>query len=356
MARGAPEGTKMNMLAQFWGRGELRRQAMVARQLGSPFVAAVLEAGHRQLGCAPRTAALIANWPHDPSAAALAMRFNGALHALARSGEPAALAALYDGEHDDFDGAIAAALAAEDDFICNWMRDPPQTNEVGRAAAIWAALMVAQRRFGLPFELLEIGSSCGLNLNLHHYAYELGGTAAGAPGSPVRIAPAWRGAPPPFAMVDLKSARGVDLNPLSADDEDTRERLLSYVWADQPQRTERLEQALSLARAHPPAIDQGDAVAWVAGRLATSQQSGLARVICHSMVLQYLPENGRQAIVRAIGRAGERASADRPLVWISFEWTPTRSEVQLSLTCWPNGETRLLATCHPYGDWIDWLG
>lgn len=344
----------MDMSAPFGKRGELRRQARVARELGSPFVAAVLEAGHRQLGRAPLTADFIASWQHDPSAAALAMRFNSALHAVARRGASPALSALYQGEHDDFDGAIAAALAAEDDFIAEWMHDTPQTNEVARAGAVAAALMVARRELGHPFELLEMGASCGLNLNLARYSYNLGGVLAGLPDSSIRIAPDWRGAPPVSAPIEVVGARGVDLNPLDAGDEATRERLLSYVWADQCGRARRLEQALALARMHPPRVDRGNAAIWLSEQLAAQQKSGVCRVVFHSMVLQYLTAEERQRVAGQIREAGERATAERPLAWISLEWTPTRSDVQLSLTCWPSGERHLLATCHPYGDWIDW--
>lgn len=344
----------MNMVA-LSVEGELRRQARVARRLGSPFVAAVLEAGHRQLPLAPRTAALINGWPCDPSASALAMRFNAALHALARRGEPETLGALYRREHDDYDGAVGAALAAWDDFISGWMQNTPQTNEVGRAGAISAALMAACHRFGLPFELLELGSSCGLNLNLARYGYDLGGVLAGASDSPVQIAPVWTGPSPVSAPLNVVRARGVDLNPLDPGDAPTRERLLSYVWADQPGRARRLERALDLARRYPPTLDRGDAPSWLAARLAEPQETGLCRVVFHSMVLQYLTAEDRKTVVRAIHQAGAQASAQQPLAWISFEWTPLRDEVQLLLTCWPGGETRKLATCHAYGNWIDWL-
>ena len=346
----------MNMIATISEQGELGRQARIARDLGSPFVAAVLEAGQRQLRHAPQTAELIDNWPCDPSAAALAMRFNGALHALARRGRPPALAALYARRHDDFDGAIAAALAAGDAFIAEWMRTPPQTNEVGRAAAIAAALMTVRHALGLPFELLEIGSSGGLNLNLARYCYDLGGAAAGTLHSPVRIAPEWSGRAPPVAPLEVLEARGVDLNPLDPGDETTRERLLSFIWADQPVRARRLEQALGLARLHPPRVDRAGAVAWLGERLQALQPVGRCRVLFHSMVLQYLDEEEQAGLVEAIGRAGARATTERPFAWISFEWTPARDEVRLMLTCWPAGEPRLLATCHPYGDWIDWRG
>ncbi|HEX7821423.1 MAG TPA: DUF2332 family protein [Sphingobium sp.] len=345
----------MNMMAKI-GNAELLHQAKVTRALGSPFVAAVLEAAQRQIDRAPRTAALIANWPGNPAAAAIAMRFNGAIHALARQGKLPRLHALYQREHDDYDGAIGDALAAEDGFIATWMLDPPQTNEVGRSAGIIAALMVARQETGCAFDLLELGSSCGLNLNLARYAYDLGGTAAGATDSPVFIAPGWRGPAPAFAPVDVVRARGVDLSPLDPKDAATRERLLSFIWADQRERANRLEQALDLALRHPPRVDRANAVTWLAAQLQTPQRKGVCRTIFHSMVLQYLNETDRLIVEGMIRRAGEQATAEHPLAWISFEWTPTRSEVHLLLTCWPNGTTRHLATCHPYGDWVEWHG
>jgi len=346
----------MTFMAPIEQRGALEDQARVARALGSPFVAEVLRAGQRQLGRAPRTARLIETWPRDASASALAMRFNAALHALARNGSSPRLSALYCRQHDDYDGAVGAVLAAEDDFVAEWMRSVPQTNEVGRAAAIFAALMVAQDRFGLPLELLEIGASGGLNLNLAHYAYELGGVAAGQPDSPVRIAPTWRGPSPVCAAFDVVAARGVDLAPLDPHDAATRERLLAHVWADQPARAARLDAALMLAQAHPPMVEQGDAAPWLARELATPQARGCCRVVIHSMVLQYLAATDRAAIDDIIADAGAIATAERPLARIGFEWTAARDEVQLVLTCWPSGIARLLATCHAYGDWISWAG
>ncbi|MEW9854490.1 DUF2332 domain-containing protein [Novosphingobium sp. M1R2S20] len=345
----------MNRIACVTESGELWRQSKVARELGSPFVAAVLEAGHRQLRHAPLTADLINGWA-DPSAAALAMRFNAALHAIARRGDRPDLTALYGGEHQHFDEAIAAALRAEDRFICEWMRHTPQTNETGRAAAIATALMTARRQLGLPFELLELGSSCGLNLNLARYAYNLGGTMAGDLGSPILVEPEWRGEPPVAAPIKVISARGVDLNPLNACDEATRERLLCFVWADQPRRARRLEQALAMARVHKPAVERGNAVTWLSDRLADPQEDGVCRVVFHSMVLQYLSMPERQHVLDTITDAGARATRERPLTWISFEWTPLRDEVQLLLTCWPTYETHLIARCHAYGNWIEPIG
>ncbi len=341
----------MNMMVR---RGEFFRQADVARNLGSPFVAAVLEAGERQLARAPQTAQLVAEWPGDPASAALAMRFNAALHALARRRQLAPLSALYKGLHTDFDGAIGEALAMEDKFVARWMRDTPQTNEVGRAAAIAAALMVVRHQFGLPFALLEIGSSCGLNLNLASYRYDFGGAIAGAETSDIVIAPSWSGPIPVVAPIDVVSARGADVHPLDATDPLTQERLLAFIWADQPHRARRLEQALAFARQRPPHVEQARAGNWLGAQLALPQSAGVCRVVFHSMVAQYLSVEERGTVVNAIESAGATATPERPLALISFEWTPARVEVQLQLTCWPGGSTRTLATCHAYGDWIAW--
>lgn len=344
----------MSMLAGVGGRSEFLHQADKCRAMGSPFIAAVLEAADRQLLNAPISAAMVLGWPGDPAAAALAMRFNGALNALARRGTPGYLAELYRGEHDDFDGAIADALSQEDAFIANWLGHPPQTNEVARAAAIVAALMTARSEWNMPFQLLELGSSAGLNLNLARYAYKLGTLSVGDPASAVRIEPQWRGPCPPIASLEIIAARGVDLQPLNASNPDHSERLLSFAWADQHARYERLERALQIAAAHPPRVDQGDAVAWLAQRLDEPQAAGCCQAIVHTMFLQYLNDRDRLDIAAMIDAAGARATAERPLVRIGFEWTADRSEVELRLTRWPTGQSEALAKCHPYGDWLEW--
>ena len=345
----------MTMLTTASGRDAFLRQAHNCRAMGSTFLACVLEAVDRQLEQAPISAKMIMEWPGDPAAAAVALRFNGALHALARRGKPRYLAALYRGEHDDFDGAVSAALSQEDLFIADWLRHPTQTNEIARAAAIMSGLMAAPLERPMPFELLELGSSCGLNLNLARYAYSLGGVSAGDSSSTVSIEPRWVGEAPAVVPVMIASAKGVDLHPLDASNVADRERLLSFTWSDQPERSKRLEAALQIAIAHPPRIERGDATEWLAQQLNQPQAFGQCRAVVHSMFLQYLPERDRQAISIMIAAAGAMATPERPLVWIGFEWTPDRSEVELRLTSWPSGESVVLAKGHPYGDWLEWL-
>lgn len=331
-----------------------RGQAASCRALGSPLTADVLEALADCLDPTTRTGAAVLAWPGEPLPDALPLRLAGALHALARSGEHAALTDLYRS------GSGAAAVIPDlvrerDDWLLPWLDSPPQTNEVGRSAALVAGLAVAAQRLAMPFELLELGASAGLNLNLDRFQYQLGKTPLGPP-SPVALAPEWVGESPPGTMPVIVRRAGVDRQPIDVADPANAERLIAYVWPDQHDRVRRIEGAITLAGAHPPPVEQGDAADWIEGRLLHSQDAGCARVVMHSVFWQYLPGPSQARIARAIEAAGARADAVRPLVWLRFEPGPNLWTMALTLRIWPGGREELLAHCHPHGAHIGWKG
>ena len=51
---------------------------------------------------------------------------------------------------------------------------PCQTNEVGRAAALLFGFLPVARATGLPFRLVELGASGGLNLRWDRFFYRSG--------------------------------------------------------------------------------------------------------------------------------------------------------------------------------------
>ncbi len=122
--------------------------------------------------------------------------------------------------------------------------------------------------------MLEIGSSAGLVLNLNRYRYDLGGVAVGEPTSPLLLTPQWKGRPPPASTVNLIGQRGVDRNPIYLSSTDAAEKLIAYIWPDQPERIERAEQAIALARAFPPPSIAGEAADWVEAQLAMPRAEG----------------------------------------------------------------------------------
>ena len=337
-------------------RDAFRLQERWCHTMTAPVYARLCVAAAEGLTRETRTGARVLDWPGDPNADALALRLLGGLNALVRGARDDKLAAVFAGKLDGVDAALAGALRRHDDELLPWLDGPPQTNEVARAAAIAAGLLVVTKRFAQPLELLELGSSAGLLLNLARYRYDLGGVAAGDPSSPLLLAPEWRGAPPPAPPLEVRGARGVDLAPIDLADAATRERLMAYIWPEQPERLARLEQAIAIALADPPRIDWADGADWIEQRLAEPQASDVTRVMLHSVALQYFPAVGRERVHAAIEAAGAASTETRPLAWISFEMDPARRAMALSLRAWP-GDTRTeLAICHPHAAWVEWQG
>jgi hypothetical protein len=338
-------------------RNAFRQQAAGSRVMNSPLTADVLDTLAEILDRNSRTGARILDWSGDPMADALKLRIAGGLHALARSEQDNELAALYQVGTGNFGATLKRVLIEWDDWLFPWLDSPPQTNEVGRSAALMAGLMIAAKRLAMPIELLELGASAGLNLNLDHFHYNLGGLEAGPSDAAVRIAPAWNGAAPVGDWPRIVARCGVDQSPLDVRDEAIAARLLAYCWPDQHDRLARLEAAIATAHAYPPAVDKGDAADWVERKLAEPQTEGVARIVMHSVFWQYLPSDTQNRIEAAILAAGKAANAECPVGWLSFEPDPsTISPMQLRLRLWPTGESLHLATCHPHGASINWFG
>jgi hypothetical protein len=333
-------------------------QAVLAEKVGSPFTAKLLRSLSRVLSSDTRTGEAILNWPGDPMIDALKLRIAGGLHCLARSGDDPELSALYAGSNSDMDGVLARVMREWDDALYPWLASAPQTNEVGRSAMLWPGMMAVAARNGPEVEILELGASAGLNLNMDRYGYDLSGMKAGDPLSPVQLKPEWSGAPPAVVPVNIISRLGVDINPLDATRKDVADKLMAYIWPDQKVRLARLESAIGLAALFPPQVEKADAADWIEQQLGKPQRRGVTRVIFHSVVLQYLPPDARQRVIAAIKHAGLLATADRPLAWLSMEFTgAVKSQAALRLSCWPgSGESQLLARVHPHGAAITWEG
>jgi hypothetical protein len=299
----------------------------------------------------------VLDWPGKADAFndAVPLRLAGGLHALVRRGGAPGLAGCYPPNPLPDDEALWAALrpVLADPELETWLDGAPQTNEVGRSAVLMSGLLVVADLFPQPVELLELGASAGLNLLLDRYAYDLGGVCAGDPESPLRFEPRWKGAPPPEARVEIVGRQGVDLHPL--DVRRDGDRLLAYVWPDQPRRLAQLEAALAVAAEDPPRVEAGEAADWLEARLADPQAAGVTRVVLHSIAFQYFPKATKARIEAALEAAGAVATFAAPLAWLRYEYDPRDERITLRLKTWPSGEDRLLADCHPHGSSVRWL-
>ena len=342
----------------------LTQQAQFCAALGAPFTGALCRALATAVPPASQTGQRLATWPGEPMTDALPMRLTGALHALVRGGRVPGLAALYPPTAMPDDSALAAALAglfadaASDAAVAAFLDSPPQTNEVGRAGALVPGLLCVAAATGLPLALNELGASAGLNLNMDRFACDLGGVTAGDAASAVIVRPHWQGPPPPSAGLHVVARQGVDIAPLDASDAAVAERLLAFIWADQPERLARIEAAITLARLHPPPLARGDAADWLERTLALA--GGVASVVYHSIAFPYSPPAAQARISAHLGTIGATATTAKPLAWLRLEMddpaNPAQPAIRLSLWLGGHVQERLLGHAHAHGTFVQWAG
>lgn len=333
----------------------LRRQARACQALNSPLTAGILDAAANLLDATSETGRRVLGWTGDPIADALPLRLSGGLHGLARRNVAPGLSKIYLEGSGDFSGAIREAIRAHDTWLAGWLDSPPQTNEVGRSGALMCGLMQAAHRLGMPIELLELGASAGLNLNLDRFRFDLGNRAIGPDDSLVRIVPAWTGGDPPDAKPVIVARAGVDLLPINVSDAAAAERLIAFVWADQKERIARLEAAIKIARSFLPPVVAADAAPWLDQQLQRRQPEGVMRIVMHSVFWQYVPPAAREQLYALIQQAGANATPSRPFGWLKFEPGPQIYTMELKLRLWPSGDDFHLANCHSHGSEINWL-
>lgn len=334
-------------------------QARGSARIGSPFTAELCRAIPDAMGESD-FADRIRNWPGEAGPDALALRACGGLHALVLTGAAPYLAAFYPPAHLDragFRAALADAIAEHDAFLTAYLDNPPQTNETGRSSMLLGAALQVAQATGLPLATFEIGASAGLNLWFSRYGFDLGnGLQWGRAGAPLTIVTDWSGAAPPLDQpLHVLAQHGCDQNPLDPKDPDQRLRLLSYIWPDQPERLDRMRKALDFAAAQPVSVDKAEAADWVERHLSAVPTPGVARMLYHTIVWQYLPEATKARIATALDKAGAAATAQTPLAWFRFENDMAGEGGLMQLTLWPGGETRVLGRADFHGRWVRWV-
>ncbi len=299
----------------------------------------------------------IRRWQGPPLADALPLRITGGIHALHLAGEEPQLEPIYRGLVADDAGIVGEAMIAHEAPLLPWLDGPPQTNEAGRSSNFIAAMLWLADR-GLPprFECLEIGSSAGINLMLDRYRYDLGGVVVGPNDATMQFAPEWKGAPPPDCRFEFASLEGCDVAPVDLTDPAQALRLKAYIWPEHTIRFERMDAAIRAAQARAPRVTKMNAADFVEDRLAKPQAPGTTRVLMHSIVWQYVPEDQQQRVTAAMEKAGAAATADRPISWIRLEANRTTHRHELTVRYWPGGEDEtMLARAHAHGADIEWL-
>jgi hypothetical protein len=294
---------------------------------------------------------------------AIGLRLLAAVHGMVLSGTAPELAEFYPSVGGTWDPvlgweAFEQVLQSRMGEVRSLLAQPPQTNEVGRSAALYGGLLQLVEAVPLPVRLFEIGASGGLNLRADRYRYVTDEASYGPADSPVVFDSAWSGQVP---SVDLRIAErvGCDIapvNPLTADGALT---LTSYVWPDMADRLERLRGALKVAREVPADVRREDAVSFLRGLELSSEH---VTVVWHSIMWQYLRRPDRAAIEARLDELGAAANASTPLAHLRLEphqviahgRGATGWEYRVDLQTWPGGQRRVLGRAEPHGQGLVW--
>ncbi len=308
---------------------------------------------------------VLADYEGDAVRDMLANRIMGGVHRLVLQGRAEGLAKHFPTVGGTPDGETLAAdfltaVHAHVPYLRDALTVPPQTNEIGRSNALFPGLAVALRGEDRPVRLLEIGSSAGLNLMLDRYSYRTDVWSwEGTEGAPV-LEPIWTGPAPAMpSAVDIVSRQGCDASPMDVLDPEARERLLSFVWADQLDRYERVKKAIDLVTPDSFTLVQEDAGVWLADRLAEPVPDGVLTVVQHSVMWQYVAPQTQRLIESIFDGAANQATSSRPFAHVAYEPTvpmkPGRA-MQLTVDRWPDGPHGVYAYGHAHGSQVEWLG
>ena len=316
----------------------LLHQSAICTQLGSPLYAEIFQAMAADLTNNGVTAQISEHLTIRPQRDAAPLRIAGAIHRLALTGKAPSIARHFPSTGgnpgptlvDDYLEALAIFRNDIDDGLSRSV----QTNEVGRTTMLVTGMSFFAREVGIPAtHLREVGSSCGLNLQVDNYFFDTDDCAYGNTNARVRFeGNAWGSPIPDISQCpSLLSRRGCDVAPLNAHNENDQLTLLSFVWPDQFERFTRLRDAIENACTSPSYVapDQKDAAVWIHEQLANIP-SNEPVLIFHSIVWQYLSRETKDQFRAEV--EGFCAQREAPTGWLRME--PAGPVADLRIDIW----------------------
>ena len=293
---------------------------------------------------------------------AIPLRFMGGVHRLALEGMVPELAAFYPscgGTLGDSVSMWRAFHSAVEEFSADLgvaLEQGVQTNEVQRSAALAPGLVAISTATGRPVNLLEIGTSGGLNLRLDHFGYTgIDGQRWGDPNSMLQFADQYSTPVPLAGGLSIIDRAGCDPNPIDPTTTSGANLLRSFVWPDQLERLARFDAAVQIAANVPARTVADTAIEFLRRELADAHLHAVT-VVMHSIVWQYIDKAERAEIAELFEQAGAGATAEAPLAWMRFEpLSPAAPHAGLVVRLWPGDSEIHLADVGYHGEFVRWL-
>ncbi|MGH2507284.1 MAG: DUF2332 domain-containing protein [Ktedonobacteraceae bacterium] len=243
-----------------------------------------------------------------------------------------------------------------------------QTNEVTRCANLLPAFLLAYRRGKQKaLNLLEIGSSAGLNLLWYRYGYRyryehekqgLEDLRFNGVQSPVQIQCQLNDVQPfpltpTTALPRVARCEGIEICPRDLHNEQDMRWVRAAIWPEEVERQRTLDAALALARSVEVPVHKGDACDLLPELLAAMPLTHTA-VVWHSFAVNQGPREVKELLHVQMAEA----SHQRPIYRIALEVEPAAPLPCLQLSEYQNGRMvsqEVLAHCALHGERMTWL-
>lgn len=232
-----------------------------------------------------------------------------------------------------------------------------QTNEVTRCANLLPAFSLAHQRGGMKsLNMIEIGSSAGLNLNWFRYGYHYGSIIVGDMASPVQIVCELQGGllpPLPDKLPPVASCQGIELFPRDIFDEEDMRWVRAAIWPEEHARHQVLDAAIKFARQGSLHLHEGDACDLLPALLEAIPEHQTA-VVWSSFAVNQGPVEVKECIDLQIREASHRT----PIYRVSLEFAlEKQAGPRLELSKYQGGQMKqeLLARCAVHGERMTWL-
>lgn len=234
-----------------------------------------------------------------------------------------------------------------------------QSGDIRRGACLLPAFAHIQALNGTKsLAMIELGAGTGFNLlwNRCGYTYrrQSSDVRAGDGAAAVQLFSEVRGDTRPPIPADLPqpvSQTGIDLHPVDLNNPDVVLWLRALIWPEQHDREQRLLEAVSLARAHPPQMQQGPVLDLLPQAVEALPDSAVP-VIYHTFALHDFTQIMRDQLNDMLAEMARY----RDFYRISMEWERQTDGAALRLMTYHRGrmQARTLGRCEPSGRWLRW--
>ena len=216
-------------------------------------------------------------------------------------------------------------------------------------------LEVARATGADAFDLIELGSSAGLNLVWDRYRYRYTNGEWGPAEAALELSGEERARVPRRLLALRPRVRrriGMEREPIDVTSDEDALLLKAFVWADQHTRLDRLDRGIEALRRDPPELVRGDFVELLPDVLASTEGDGLTLVF-QTASLGYGPPDARKRVSATLAEAGR----SRRLAYVSSGRPLDRSDHYYGLwvTVWPGGDARVVGNAGFHGQWLEWL-